>query len=589
MKTIKYLFIILTLLIGLTVSEDSLETSFHVENEQELDNSRRGVVTPVSVVPPRSLEKQESKETSLFLLESGDVGFDEVPPSSLRPRLGQDISQVGIWPFSSSSAQEKNLTSDACAGQTDCTSCYAKSSWCHWCENQNACHSKGSVYGCFSGSECKKNHTVDPDDQHGCAAHQTCSECSTASRFCHWCAHDQACHNIGSVYGCAVGVDCFSNDMCKRKAPQKIKQHFSVDQLNALPIAIVMAVAVLCCCCTSICFCICSGVKGAYDDLADLSANHEGDATEPLLLENHIENDYDPIVIVPSPAGEENEDEQRREMATEESFVSAVEEGEAIGEDGPTADEEVDNGDTYPNDQPLDEDNVAVETAPLLMDESTTSVRNVRRSIRPRRPRHMQRLCNGCRACYMVTILLMCTMVFCSIWFYPKIPVYNICNDNVAWKSIIESMESLHTKADIEILGSIVNPNHVSAILVNGTGTFSYKNKFVGTFTIPPFTAEAMAITDFVLIAHLTPGAWDGIAIAKDFSLGKLVLTANASAVVRIPALADLTVQGGRDKIMVYVNEIQDRSLCACPSWDEAKNHTDPPKFSAEIPLFEQA
>jgi len=147
-------------------------------------------------------------------------------------------------------------------------------------------------------------------------------------------------------------------------------------------------------------------------------------------------------------------------------------------------------------------------------------------------------------------------------------------------------IHSLHTKADIEILGSIVNPNHISAVLVNGTGTFSYKDKFVGTFSIPPFTAEAMAITDFVIIAHLTPGTWDGIAIAKDFSLGKLVLTANALAVVRIPALADLTVHGGRDEIVVFVNEVQDRSLCACPSWDEAKNHTDPPKLAAEIPLI---
>lgn len=155
---------------------------------------------------------------------------------------------------------------------------------------------------------------------------------------------------------------------------------------------------------------------------------------------------------------------------------------------------------------------------------------------------------------------------------------------------LFDFLFSLHTEADIEILGSISNPNHISAALVNGTGTFSYKGKFVGTFTIPPFTAQAMSITDFILIAHLTPGAWDGIAIAKDFSLGKLVLSVNASAVLRIPTLADMTFEGGRDDIIVYVNEIQDRSLCACPSWDEARNHTDvaPGLSLPELPSVEQ-
>ena len=441
MKASKYLLSILTVSVGFDVSQGSLEASSHVENENEIDNSGRGVVmTPSSVIPAKSLEKQESKDTSSFLLDGDDADFQELQSSFLRPRLRQDFSEIGIWSFdpSTASANQKNLTSDTCAAQTDCTTCYAKSSWCHWCENENACHSKGSFYGCFSGSECAKNRTVDPDDKHGCSAHETCSECSTASRFCHWCAHDQACHSIGSIYGCAVGVDCFSNDMCKRKVPHKIERHFSTDQINALPIAIVIAVAVLCFCCTSICFCICSGVKGAYDDLADLSANPAGDATEPLLLENRVENNDDHVVFVPSPAAEEPNDDESREIGTDESFVSAVEEGEALGEDGPTVDEPVP---TEPGDQQVDEDNAAFHTAPISVDDSTASVRNVRRSIRPRRPRHMQRLYNGCRACYMVTIFVMCTMVFCSVWFYPRIPVYNICNDNVAWKSIIESME----------------------------------------------------------------------------------------------------------------------------------------------------
>lgn len=442
MKFPKYILSILVLLIGLVTPKESLESPFSDESEREHDSGGAVVTPPASssfLIPRTDCGgnlRQKPRDTSFVLFDGMDAGLDERPSLSLRHRLRQDHVFRGL--------NKENATSDgACADQTDCDSCYAKSTWCHWCEKQNACHSKGSFYGCFSGSQCTKNHTVDPDDQHGCAAHQTCQECSTASRFCHWCAHDQACHSVGSVYGCTVGIDCFSNDRCKRKTPQRIKQHISPDQFHALPIAIVMAVAVFVCCCASICFCVCKGVKGAYDDLADLSAVPGRDTAEPLLGNHNGNSDDDPVVIVPAvEEGEEeadNDDDGNRGTAVgEESFVSAVEEGEAIAGD---TGEQAENGDVEGDIQPDNEYNGAAELDPLLGEESTVSINNVRRSIRPRRPRHMQRLYNGCRLCYVFIIILMGTIMFCSIWFYPKIPVYNICNDNVAWKSIIKSME----------------------------------------------------------------------------------------------------------------------------------------------------
>ena len=506
--------------------------------------------------------------------------------SFLRPRLlneqqqqqqqHQDADALNLWPFSPSN-NPKPKDDSSCAGQTNCESCVAHSSWCHWCEKQNECHSKGSFYGCFSGvttcssSNNNNNKTVDPDDQHGCAAHATCADCDTASHFCHWCAHDNACHAIGSVYGCATGVDCYSNDRCQRKTPQHLppRQWFAwrpnVAQLHALPVAIVLAAAALIACCATVCFCICCGVKGAYDDLLPDDA---AAAAEPLLAGNDSNAENNEM----APQTETDLPEQEEEVAeaetgaTEESFVSAAEEGEATAENHPNPD---DDDQAAEDPLPNEENNEVGEETNLL---ETDPVR--RRSIRPRRPRHMERLYNACTACYVVTIFAMCTMVFCSIYFYPQMPVYNICNDDVAWKSIIDSMKSMHTEAYFEILGSLKNPNHISVALDKGTGYFHHNGKFAGTFTIPPFTAEAMSITDFLLVAHLSPGTWDAVQIAKEYAEGHLILHVNTTVVVRVPSLADFTYQGSMDNITVYVNEVLDRSLCACPTWDDSKNHS---------------
>ena len=168
----------------------------------------------------------------------------------------------------------------------------------------------------------------------------------------------------------------------------------------------------------------------------------------------------------------------------------------------------------------------------------------------------------------------MCTIVFVSIRYFPQIPVYNICNDDVAWKSIIDSMKKMHTRADFEILASLSNPNHIDVALDKGTGYFHHKGKFAGSFTIPPFTAKAMSITDMLIIASLTPETWDAFQIAKEYEMGNLILHVNTTVIIRIPALFDFTYEGSMGDIEVHVNEINDRHLCACPSWDEAKNHS---------------
>ena len=44
-----------------------------------------------------------------------------------------------------------------------------------------------------------------------CASYTDCLSCSNSSMTCHWCSNDNACHTIGSPYGCLTGVNCYSN------------------------------------------------------------------------------------------------------------------------------------------------------------------------------------------------------------------------------------------------------------------------------------------------------------------------------------------------------------------------------------------
>jgi hypothetical protein len=368
-----------------------------------------------------------------------------------------------------------------------------------------------------------------------------------------------------------------------RTAPERIKTVFNIQDMGALPIAIITGLGALLCCCCTVCFCVATGVKGGYDGMDAL----EGRLLEPLLEEESAEES-----VEFAPVEEPLFDSQQAVGTATTSEEEAVEEGEAAveedtgevenegGDNTDDGDAEDDANNVVTIDQGEDAENnedVPDEEDPLLMPSTADPVSQMyyrRRSIRPRRPRHIGRLYGACTFCYVLSMTMVATIVVCSIRFYPNIPEHNICNDNVAWESLIESMKSIQVEADFEILASISNPNHISVALDKGSGSFTHNGKFMGTFDIPPFTAEAMSITDVLIIAHLSPERWDSFSIASEYYRGKLVLHVDAKAVIRVPALFDWTYEGGVDGIEVHVNELSDRHLCACPSWDEAKNHT---------------
>lgn len=363
------------------------------------------------------------------------------------------------WPWSGKKDDKnKTLEDHTCRGHANCTTC-AENSWCHWCSHGQSCHARGSVYGCAYGASCDRDddHHKNETDPSGCTAHGTCGECALASHFCHWCAHDNACHDVGSRYGCVTGVDCYSNDRCKRTEPEPITDTVFT-QIGPLPLLVLAILCALLFCCASTCFCVASGVKGAYDDLAGL-AGDQGRMREPLLEQPRQQSRITQVPVVPvdtaaavDDAADADVDVDSEQVVGDDTANDSVH--MVLSEEGNNADDYVRVAD--------DEEGANVgteENAPLLV---------VPQQRTARRPRHMQRLYNTCTACYIVTVTVIAVLFVGTVRYFPSKPTYSICNDNVAWKSLIDSMASMKVSADFEILASVNNPNHFDVALDMG-------------------------------------------------------------------------------------------------------------------------
>jgi len=162
------------------------------------------------------------------------------------------------------------------------------------------------------------------------------------------------------------------------------------------------------------------------------------------------------------------------------------------------------------------------------------------------------------------------------IYYYPKIPQYSICNDSLAWKSLVEAVASMKMQADIDILASVQNPNSLTVALVKGHGTFSHRGTMVGTFEVPSTESAAMTITDVMVKATFTPDKSQAISLAAEYFEGNLVLDIDSVATFRIPFLSNYTFDASFKNIHINVADpyLSNRKLCACPKWSDVKNKT---------------
>jgi hypothetical protein len=276
-----------------------------------------------------------------------------------------------------------------------------------------------------------------------------------------------------------------------------------------------------------------------------------------------------------------NEEEEQDDQDEEEATLDPSDENDQA----PANKEEQGNG--MEGDYTLMDENSSREQAPLLSPRQYQQyyANSGDASVVPA-PTHMNRLYQACALCHWLTILLLVSLVGTSIYFYPKRPVYNVCNDSVAWKKIIENIASLKLDASFEILVSLSNPNRFDVAVDKASGGFTFEGKRVGTFIIPPLTAASMAITDLMLIAHVTPDKYQALQLAEAFYKGKLILIADFEATLRVPALRNLTKQVSVDSIMVNVTAVTDRSLCACSTWDEKPSDPILLLPDSHMPLF---
>lgn len=510
------------------------------------------------------------------------------------------------WPFHREDTDDdsSSTTSSACADAESCEICNAFHT-CHWCGHDSACHAIGSYHGCVVGSTCdskKKKPANNETDPSGCLAHESCSACTLASHLCHWCAHDNACHAVGSVYGCVTGVDCYDNTHCKRQKPEPMTaddSSFYQKKMGVLPLLAIAAISGLVLCCATTCWCIVGGLKGAYDDLADL-------AEAPLLEHQHQHEaaaavaSTRVVVAEPPPSTAESRRERRsmgrssnRRTAREEAASSAQFSEAVQGEstEVPVADDEdaVGNeegaeaslGETQQLLEPEDEDAVSDDFVRMVNGEPDTYTSPLlspqQQSHRRQRPRRsIHRLYNACVGCYLFTVAFVGLFAISVVRYFPQKPVYNICNDSVAWQSLIDSMTAMKATADFEILASVYNPNHFDVALDMGKGSFAHDGAFVGTYEIPSVTVAAMAVTDILIVASFAPEKWQALSITAEYYRGTLVMHVDAQASIRVPALAEYSFTASLKDLVVHVNEMSDRHLCACPTWSDANNKTKP-------------
>ena len=524
---------------------------------------------------------------------------------------------------------------DACHTHTNCTSCVGSSIFCHWCDYDSSCHAKGSYHGCGIGATCKNNnHDNDDDDNDNkyhdkCSHHSNCTECSLSSNLCHWCAFDEECHAVGSWHGCTHGVNCFNNDRCKRDKPEQIisnrysndesetNHSIFLDDIGIVPIFVICFIGFFIVGCSSICFISVRAVKGAYDDWTFVNYSNiveyqreldEGDVTDEGNVnpsshydinnndesnengtdhERYQQHQQPPLADIHEEAEEEsdhaveNQDEDQKGQRNND-----IESKNIIDENANKHEQDyeittplVTQSENHKND---DEEQLANSTTPLVtphpsLNPSSPSSPSSTTITIPRSSSHMTCFYNTCYVWYIFTIISAIMFVSGSIYFFPKIPEYNVCSDQFAWNSIIDSFTSLKVEASFEVLASIMNRNHLDIVLDDIGGSFRHNGDDVGTFTMKTATIQADSITDVLVTCSVRPDRWEALGLVSDYYRGKLQFMINANGNVKVRGVG-YSFPVVIEDFLVNINDpsMDDRHLCHCPEWKDLSPTASP-------------
>ena len=553
------------------------------------------------VATERTRTNSESQEPDSY--DSTALEYNNLIPGHLRNSAASSI--VGglrntsndvddesslLWPWN------RNKTSDnECSTFQNCTSCSETSVACHWCSKDDQCHAKGSWYGCAIGASCYKpsNDTVD----NSCHSHKNCAECSLSSSLCHYCAFDDQCHAIGSLYGCSHGVNCYSNDRCERQEPEPISLRI-FDEIGFIPLVLIIGAAMSVFCCSTILFAGANALKGAYDDITQqpippaAAFSHGSSRSQQLQLDPIIEEQHDGSVddVRNGDCDDENcNDEIETPLgegcnkSTKESDAQFVAFNEVLGhqhsgiaEDIHAEEEEEGNGDGE------DEHQFTERLLPVRVtahpDPSRLPTRNGRSGSG-----QIKCLMRTCGVWYFFTVTGAICFVASSILLFPKVPEVNVCSDEFAWKSIIDGLTSLKIEASFQILTSVENKNRLDIALEGVAGKFKHDGEEVGTFEIERTIVAASSISDVMVTCTVVPDKWEALGLIADYYKDELEFLVDVSGSVRIKGIG-FSIPINLTDILVKANKTvkkQDRHLCACPQWKDLYP-TSPPVLSFE-------
>ena len=356
---------------------------------------------------------------------------------------------------------------------------------------------------------------------------------------------------MGSVHGCATGVNCYAIDRCQRLEPEKIEGYggtfssASFQGVGPIAWAVIGIVFGLVICCSTLCFGGVMLLKGAVDDLVGgkpemvedgMIVNGGGDY-QLLLQEERQQEERDNVEFAMLQNGSQTEHNNQRDEIADNAV-------------GPSSRDLVKTGDQG------SVTNLSRLSIPTMYNQQPSGGK-------------VGRMYFACQLCYIFTFITTIVLAITALSFAPRHPQYNVCTDQVAWKSIVEGMTALKMSASFDLLISVYNPNRWEVDLSNGAGQFTHDGEYVGSFTIPAGQVSPQAISDIVVKVTLTPDKWSALSLTSEYYQGKLKFLVGGHSHVKIPGLGNYQFDAKFEDIEVNVNDpaMDDTHLCACPGW----------------------
>ncbi|KAG9409133.1 hypothetical protein AC1031_019395 [Aphanomyces cochlioides] len=170
-------------------------------------------------------------------------------------------------------------------------------------------------------------------------------------------------------------------------------------------------------------------------------------------------------------------------------------------------------------------------------------------------------------------ILIAFTIV--ALMYYPRVPDYQVCNQQFDWESIFLSLISIQPKIHYDVIISVVNENRFAFDLDYGYANISHRGVKVGTWEISNWTAEAGAISDMMALVKIEPSTYsEAYSLLTDFRANNLTfqIDTNISGYIRWGKYKLSPVSVVAPQVDFLVGDKYPRDLCKCTEYFTPSN-----------------